>query len=118
MALSRAQLASMKEDQLQQEVLIPLFRSMGFRDVHLHQGSSEIGKDIVMWKEGDLGERVNYAVVVKAKKITGKARGKSSAAEVRFQLEQAFGTPWLDPKTTEERRVERCFVVCSKAIQN
>ncbi|MEK6281578.1 MAG: hypothetical protein AABN95_14585 [Acidobacteriota bacterium] len=118
MGITRAQLATMKEDQLQKEVLIPLFASMGFNDVHLYQGSTELGKDVVMWKSGDLGERVNYAVVAKAKKITGKATGSSSAAEVRFQIEQAFGNPWLDPKTTEERRVERCFVVCSRQIKN
>jgi len=108
----------MKEDQLQKEVLVPLFVAMGFQDVTIYQGSSELGKDIVMWKPGDLGERVNYAVVAKAKKVSGKATGASSAAEVRFQIEQAFGNPWPDTKTTEMRRVERCFVVCSKQIQN
>jgi hypothetical protein len=51
-----------KEDQLQKEVLVPLFNAMGFKDVTIHQGRSELGKDIVMWKPGDLGERVNYAV--------------------------------------------------------
>lgn len=118
MAITRAQLAGMKEAQLQTQVLIPLFQAMGFRDVHLHQGSNEIGKDIVMWKPGDLGERVNYAVVAKAKKVSGKAAGQSSAAEVRFQIEQAFGTPWLDPTTAEQRWVDRCWVVCSKEIKN
>lgn len=118
MGITRSELSMMKEDKLQKEVLIPLFGSMGYQDVHLYQGSSELGKDIVMWKPGDLGERVNYAVVVKAKKVSGKAAGPSSAAEVRFQIEQAFANPWSDPKTTETRRVERCFVVCSKLIQN
>ena len=108
----------MKEDQLQKQVLVPLFVAMGFQDVTIYQGASELGKDIVMWKPGDLGERVNYAVVAKARKISGKAAGTSSAAEVRFQIEQAFGNPWPDTKTTEMRRVERCFVVCSKQIQN
>src|SRR6266478_109778 len=118
MAITRGKLSTMKEDQLQKEVLIPLLASMGFNDVRLHQGSTELGKDIVMWKSGDLSERVNYAVVAKAKKITGKATGKSSAAEVFFQIEQAFGNPWLDSTTTEQRRVDRCFVICSKQITN
>lgn len=118
MSITKAQLAGIKEAQLQTQVLIPLFRAMGFRDVHLHQGSNEIGKDIVMWRPGDLGERVNYAVVAKAKNVSGKAAGPSSAAEVRFQIEQAFGTPWLDPTTAEQRWVDRCWVVCSKEIKN
>ena len=29
-------------------------------------GNLERGKDIVMWKESDLGQRLNYGVVVKA----------------------------------------------------
>src|SRR6185295_17983487 len=110
MAITRAELSTMREDQLQKQVLVPLFVAMGFQDVTIYQGASELGKDIVMWKLGDLGERINYAVVAKAKKISGKAAGKSSAAEVRFQIEQAFGNPWPDTKTTELRRVDRCFV--------
>ena len=96
---------------------MPLFRAMGFRDVyHCHGGSLEQGKDIVMWKPGDIRERVNYGVVVKADKVSGKASGRSSAAEVRFQIEQCFGKPYPDSVTTEEQRVNHCFVVSSKEI--
>ena len=70
-----------------------------------------------MWRLGDLGERLNYAVVVKAKPISGKAAGKSSAAEVRFQIEQAFSSEWYDSKTTKAQRADRCFVICSKEIK-
>lgn len=76
----------MKEKELQRNVLVPLFEACGYQDVEIHQGTTEAGKDLVMWKAGDLGERINYAVVVKAKPISGKAAGKSSAAEVRFQI--------------------------------
>src|SRR5688572_18035608 len=85
--ITRTRLATMRENQLQQDVLKPLFAAMGFHDVEVHQGNTEVGKDLVMWKYGELGERENYAVVVKAKRITGKASGRSSAAEVRFQIE-------------------------------
>ena len=70
-----------------------------------------------MWRPGDLNERLNYAVVVKAKPISGKAAGKSSAAEVRFQIEQAFSSEWYDSKTTQAQRAARCFVICSKEIK-
>jgi len=72
MALTRTRLASMTEDELQ-KVLVPLFEAMGFQNVEIHQGNTELGKDLVIWKLGDLGERVNYAVLVKAKTVTGKA---------------------------------------------
>lgn len=117
MALTRGQLAEMNEEQLRTQVLFPLFKKMDFRDVYpYHGGSLEQGKDIVMWKPGDIRERVNYGVVVKAGKVSGKASGKSSAAEVRFQIEQCFGTPYSDPVTTEEQRVDHCFVISSKEI--
>ncbi|WP_420641252.1 hypothetical protein [Candidatus Leptofilum sp.] len=117
MSLTQKQLAKMNEDQLRTSVLIPLFEAMGFSDVnHYHGGTLEQGKDILMWKPGDIGERVNYAVVVKRTKISGQAKGNSSAAEVRFQIEQCFGKSYLDPVTAQEQRVNRCFVVSSQEI--
>lgn len=117
MILTREQLSEMDEEQLRTEVLIPLFKAMGFRNVwHYHGGPLEKGKDIVMWKPGDLGERVNYGVVAKARKISGQATGTSGAGEVRFQIEQCFNDPYSDPVTTEQQRVDRCFVVCSQEI--
>jgi hypothetical protein len=115
--ITRTKLATMKEKELQRDVLVPLFEAWGFRDVEVHQGTTEAGKDLVMWRLGDLGERLNYAVVVKAKPISGKAAGKSSAAEVRFQIEQAFSSEWYDSKTTQVQRADRCFVICSKEIK-
>ena len=115
--ITRTKLGMMKEKELQRDVLVPLFEAWGFHDVEVHQGTTEVGKDLVMWRSGDLGERLNYAVVVKAKPISGKAAGKSSAAEVRFQIEQAFSSEWHDSKTTQVQRADRCFVVCSKEIK-
>ncbi|MGE0827643.1 MAG: restriction endonuclease, partial [Candidatus Binatia bacterium] len=108
----------MKEDELRTDVLIPLFRAMGFQDVHHHHGGSgERGKDIIMWRPEGLRERVNYAVVAKADKISGKTSGNSSIGEVRFQIEQCFNEPYADPRTTKEEKIERCWVVSSKDIK-
>ena len=94
MALTRSELAAFNESELRLRVLIPLFKAMGFRDVHhYHGGSQEHGKDIVMWESDRLRERVNYAVVAKATTISGQTSGNSSAAEVRFQTEQCFNIP-------------------------
>ncbi len=63
------QISKMDEAEFQTKVLIPLFRAMKFRDVTAFGGGNlERGKDIIMWKESDLGQRLNYGVVVKAKK--------------------------------------------------
>jgi hypothetical protein len=97
MKLTRKQQAGMKEAQLQKDILIPLFKAMKFRSLTLYDGGSlELGKDIVMWKEGDLRDRINYGVVVKARKISGRATGKSSPNEIYFQILQCFSAPFLD----------------------
>lgn len=117
MAFTREHISQMNEAHLRTQVLIPLFRAMKFRSVmHYHGGILELGKDIVMWKEGELGERVNYGVVVKAEKISGQASGKGSANEVFFQIMQCFNEPFADITSIEEQRVQRCFVVSAKEI--
>lgn len=118
MTLTRAKLDRMKEERLQTEVLIPLFTAMGFRDVYqYHGGPLEQGKDIVMWKQGELGDRINYGVIVKTKNITGKASGKSSAAEVHFQIDECFAQPYRDPVSGQKEHVNCCWVVSSKKIK-
>jgi hypothetical protein len=60
MALSKESISKLKEEPLQKTVLMPLFKGMGFKDVfQYHGGPLEQGKDIVMWKADDLGNRVN-----------------------------------------------------------
>lgn len=116
--LTRDELSKLKELDLQKNVLLPLFRAMGFRGVTVWGGGSgELGKDIVMWKIGDLGRRLNYGVVVKAEKISGKAApARNSANEVQFQITQCFANPYVEISSTEERRIHRCWVVSSQDI--
>src|SRR6266511_232462 len=117
MAFTKQQLAEMKERALQSDVLIPLFRAIGFRDVQLyHGGPLEQGKDIVMWRPESLRDRVNYGVVVKTGKISGKTTTSSSAGEVLTQIQQCFDNPYSDIISSQERRIDRCFVVCSGDI--
>ena len=98
--LKRASLKALKEDKLRAEVLIPLFRAMGFRDVFEHHGGSlEQGKDIVMWKPEELRHRVNYAIVVKAgnnlRKGQREGQRRRSARPNRPMFRQAVPRPRL-----------------------
>ena len=54
--------------------MIPLFEAWRLNDVEFTR-ITEVGKYLVMWKCGDLAECLNYAVVAKAKPISGKATG-------------------------------------------
>src|SRR6266540_2789317 len=116
--VTQQELQNLSELELQREVLVPLFKAMGFRGVIVWGGGSlELGKDIVMWKPGELEQRLNYGVVVKATKISGKAAPvKSSANEVYFQIAQCFANPYIEISSTEERPIHRCWVVSSREI--
>lgn len=118
MKFTRKDILEMDEARLRMQVLKPLFERMGFADVfHHHGGIGEKGKDFVMWKSGELGERVNFAVVVKIERVTGKANaGSGTAGGVATQIQQSFGCSFLDPVTSEEQRVNKCWVVSSREI--
>ena len=118
MSLTKQQLQNMKEADLRTQVLIPLFNAMGFHDVsHYHGGPGEQGKDITMWHGNVLGDREYYAVVAKAGRITGAAKGKGSAAEVQMQIAQALGSTFTDTADLSERQATRCWVVSSHEIK-
>jgi hypothetical protein len=85
---------------------------MGYLDVRLHHGPTEQGKDIVMWQRSATSDRRNVAVVVKSGRISGRASGEGSAAEVATQIRQCFSSTFLDAGSPEERLVHECFVVC------
>jgi hypothetical protein len=110
--LSLDGLQKLKEDRLRKEVLIPLFRAMGFRDVTELHGTLELGKDIVMWQQDLLRGRVNFAVVVKSIRISA---GHVSA-DICRQVREALGSTFTDPVSLEERRAHRVIVVTSKDV--
>ena len=117
MQLTRSEVEAMSEEDLREKVVVPLLERMGFRDVFVyHGGVLEQGKDVVMWKPGELGERRHFAVVLKATRVSGQASGSSSAATVKTQIEQAFGTDYLDPITNEAVFAGECWAVNSHAI--
>lgn len=117
-SLTKQHLQNLKESDLRTEVLIPLFKAMDFKDVtHYHGGTGEQGKDITMWRENMLGDREYYAVVAKAGRITGEAKGKGSAAEVQMQIAQALGSKFSDTADLSERQTTRCWVVSSHEIK-
>lgn len=117
MILSRLVVDGMDEAHLRTQVLIPLFRAMGFQDVfHFHGGVLEQGKDIVMWQRDTVRDRINFGVVVKASKMTGRASGNSSAGEVATQIKQCLAGRYRDQTTLTERSIDRCIVVSSHDI--
>lgn len=96
------------------EVLIPYFRQLGYQFVRGYHGPNELGKDIVMYKNNGSGKRINYAVVVKAKRISGRATGDIS--EISTQVNQAFGSSYLDPETKKRLKVDKVIIANNHPI--
>src|SRR5436309_1159284 len=114
--LTKERLRKMKETELRREVLIPLLEAISFDAFHNH-GSNELGKDFVCWKNDELGNRKNLALVVKAVPLTGQAKKASgSVSEVQTQVQECFGKQFLDPVTGEEHPVHHCWVVSNQEI--
>jgi hypothetical protein len=112
--LTRSKFDQMKEAEFSKEVLQPLLKAMGYKDVfEYHGGSGEKGKDIVCWEVDELGLRRNMALVVKAVRLSGKV---AVASEVAAQIQQAFNDPYLDPVTGKAEQVHECWVVTNKDI--
>lgn len=109
-------LAALNEAEFRTNVLIPLLRAMGFRDVEHYHGSDELGKDIVAWKETDDGTRENTAVVAKRGKINASASG--DAGTVATQVRQALGATYSDVTTGETQRAHRVVLAASGTIRD
>jgi len=113
MIWSKEALATLTEESLCRDVLIPLFEQIGFHDVHYyHGGSLERGKDIVMWAAEPFGSRLNYVVVAKATDIKGGAKTQR-VQTVTLQIQQSLNSSYSDPRSGEERHASRCLVVTS-----
>lgn len=113
MILTEQSIANMKEDDLRRDVIVPLMKAMGYHGVfEWHGGAGELGKDIVGWKENDLGSRRNKVVVAKADRISGAG----AVGEVTTQVRQSFNTGFTDPVTGEHESIHECWIVSNKRL--
>lgn len=108
-------LADMNEAAFRTDVLVPLLRAIGYRDVEHYHGPNEFGKDIVAWKQDVDGSRENLAVVAKVGPINARATG--DAATIGVQVRQALGSTYTDPTTGEERVAHRVIVATTGTIR-
>jgi len=105
---------SLKEDELREKVLIPLFTKMGFIDPVLHHHNNEKGKDIIL-KEYDSKFRKTLflAVVVKAGDVNGSASGNSSYFALINQVKQALNEPYRHVYEIKEVLIDQVIIVIS-----
>lgn len=99
------------ENKFTVEVLLPLFRNMGFMDVRYNHGKREFGKDVTFSTIDKFGIRRNYGVQVKAGDVSGEAG--SDLDKIIAQIEDAFSISYIDTTSKEERYISDLIIAVS-----
>lgn len=85
-----AALQNLSEYELTNSVLIPLLKELNHSRVEYFGGPTEQGKDIICWREDELGEVELCVAQVKKFKPTLAAGSSTSFSEVVTQISQCF----------------------------
>jgi len=93
------------------EVLLPLFRHMGFLDVKYNHGKREFGKDILFSEIDKFGVRRNYGVQAKSGDLSGEAGAKID--KIIAQIGDAFPMSYIDTASREERFISLLVIAIS-----
>jgi hypothetical protein len=112
--LNRAEIPSealQDEKRYANEVLLPLYRSMGFTDVRYSHGEREFGKDITFSELDRFGVLRNYGVQVKIGDVSGEAA--SEIDKIVGQVDDAFSMPYIDTTSREKRYISDLIIAVS-----
>ena len=60
----------MQETDYTRSVVIPVLEAEGFRPVDFHHGNTEIGKDLIFFRDKGFGKRALVVAVVKTDKLS------------------------------------------------
>jgi len=93
------------------EVLLPLFRNMGFSDVKYNHGKREYGKDVTFSEIDKFGARQNYGVQVKAGNLSGEAGAEIDT--IIGQINDAFLMSYIDTTSREKRYISFFIIAIS-----
>ena len=117
-----AYLGKCSEDELIEEVLLPLFRQLGFHRVTAvgHKDKAlEYGKDVWMRYVLPTQHVLYFGIQVKKGKLdaSGNSRGSNSnIAEIYNQLLMMLGHEIFDPETSKKALVDHAFIVAGGEI--
>lgn len=93
------------------EVLLPLFRNMGFTDVKYNHGKREYGKDVTFSEIDKFGARRDYGVQVKAGDLSGEAGSRID--EIIAQIGDAFAMHYINTTSREKRYISDFIIAIS-----
>ena len=98
------------------EILLPLFRNMGFIDVKYNHSKREFGKDVTFSDIDKFGVRRNHGVQVKAGDLSGEVG--SEIDKIIAQIDDAFTMSYIDTTNREKRYISDLIVAISGRFTN
>jgi hypothetical protein len=114
--LQLKELCQLTERRLQADIVEPLLRRLGFKNVLDTSGTSEHGKDLIATKADEFGGTVLCAIQIKRFKPSAKAGSQDSFGRLLDQLRQTVQEPVIDPTTNQRRVPDRCLFIAPYAI--
>lgn len=112
---SKEYIQSLTENDLRNQIVIPLFKAMNFTVYETH-GALEFGKDLVLYNRDNTGAIVYSAVQIKVKDIHGKTASSGNIRSIIHQCETAFEVPFIDVFDGSQKFVEKAYIVTSGRI--
>jgi len=109
-------LGKFKEQQLTDDVIIPLLEKMKFKNITQTHGPLEKGKDLLFYKENEFEEREYTGVQVKAVNIHGTAGKSGNASEILIQAQQAFTHEFRDIYDNKSKHVDKYMIITSGTV--
>jgi hypothetical protein len=128
-----ARLQGLREVDLIEKIIVPLFEALGFEGVENRHGTLEKGKDIIAWNRDKFGEMEVTVASVKREKLSGRATGSGHLTNVCTQLMQCLNEPvimkdgttrlpssvwFVSPFPLDPTALELSFQTYSKALAN
>lgn len=80
----------MRETDYIRSVVIPVLEAEGFNQVDFHHGSTEVGKDLIFWREEGFEKRALVVAVVKTDRLSKSSSNASGLPVFLVQVQQAL----------------------------
>lgn len=105
------------EKEFSLQIILPIFRKLGFQNIKYNHGKREYGKDVVFSRLTEFGELEHWAAQVKFGDISGEAN--SEIDKIIAQLDDAFKMPYYCIYTRRKERISKLlFIISGKFTEN
>lgn len=110
------EIQKLTEDELRQNIILPLLGRMGYKAATLYHGPRESGKDVICFDYDKLRSRKYLGIVAKTFDLTGSVSSKHGLREVLYQVEQCFSVPYENLFGMQSVTMDEVWIVTTGKI--